>query len=467
MCAQCFITWFAQSPGNGCAACRLLFTDTFVFAHVPKKLHKDYELALARFKFAAEQANMPITRRTIARQFKLDRLRHTIHILYKETNATEGTIRAHKMELCYIHTLEPCAEHTRRYKIERAGIREQTLILRTLKDKSASFLAEYQQVRTDIVADIADPVYCGNVAAACVGILDPESHCDICLYTTCRNCAQSYTGDHQCAAGDVATVKLLRADTKPCPRCRATIHKVSGCDHMWCTQCHVEFDWRTLTISNGGGHNPDRVAYLAQLRQLDSLPEDMMCNVLSAGYRAAYRRPGYHILCRAIIALREKYRQLRPADDNAYAELRRRFLLSGTTHPVTAQVYLPYTEAKYIRDISKIITAARWSQIQSDVLYMFYAGAMSLMGELTVRDTYYELAQLRKLANAELKRASNLFSTMRYKLSKLHDARSLEYMTYAQTLLQNNMPDIIDGPNRSSTPENIRMPENIHIADIL
>jgi hypothetical protein len=98
---------------------------------------------------------------------------------------------------------------------------------------------------------------------------------------------------------------------------------------------------------------------------------------------------------------------------------------------------------------------------------MFYAGAMSLMGELTVRDTYYELAQLRKLANAELKRASNLFSTMRYKLSKLHDARSLEYMTYAQTLLQNNMPDIIDGPNRSSTPENIRMPENIHIADIL
>jgi len=65
----------------------------------------------------------------------------------------------------------------------------------------------------------------------------------------------SRDADHTCNPDDVATATLLNRDTRPCPSCATPIHKIMGCDQMWCTQCHTGFSWRTGAIQNRV-HNP-------------------------------------------------------------------------------------------------------------------------------------------------------------------------------------------------------------------
>jgi len=51
-------------------------------------------------------------------------------------------------------------------------------------------------------------------------------------------------------------MKLLKKDTKPCPKCGTMIQKLSGCAQMWCPDCHTAFDWRTGHVETGRIHNP-------------------------------------------------------------------------------------------------------------------------------------------------------------------------------------------------------------------
>ena len=62
--------------------------------------------------------------------------------------------------------------------------------------------------------------------------------------------------DHVCNPDSVKTMKLLKRDTKPCPKCGTMIYKIDGCAQMWCTECHTAFSWTTGRIETGRIHNP-------------------------------------------------------------------------------------------------------------------------------------------------------------------------------------------------------------------
>ena len=67
----------------------------------------------------------------------------------------------------------------------------------------------------------------------CRGFLSSQWKCGICEKWTCPDChlVKGYTRDtpHECNEDDVATARLLAADTKPCPKCAAGIFKIDGC----------------------------------------------------------------------------------------------------------------------------------------------------------------------------------------------------------------------------------------------
>lgn len=96
-------------------------------------------------------------------------------------------------------------------------------------------------------------------AEGCRGFLSTLWKCGICEQWTCPECHElkgpTRDGSHTCNPDNVATAKLLANDSKPCPKCQSLIFKISGCDQMWCTQCHVAFSWKTGHLQKQI-HNP-------------------------------------------------------------------------------------------------------------------------------------------------------------------------------------------------------------------
>ena len=100
----------------------------------------------------------------------------------------------------------------------------------------------------------------------CRGFLSQAWKCGTCDSYICAQCRMPKEGrddqDHHCNADDVATTKLLNDETKPCPNCAVLIYKISGCDQMWCIECHTLFSWNTgQSIHNQINHNPEFYRY--------------------------------------------------------------------------------------------------------------------------------------------------------------------------------------------------------------
>lgn len=95
----------------------------------------------------------------------------------------------------------------------------------------------------------------------CRGRLSTAYKCGLCSHFFCPDChvdkgLNREAGDHECKKEDIETVEVLKENTRPCPKCHMGIFKTSGCDQMWCTQCHTCFSWRSGNILNGVIHNP-------------------------------------------------------------------------------------------------------------------------------------------------------------------------------------------------------------------
>ena len=80
--------------------------------------------------------------------------------------------------------------------------------------------------------------------------------CGICDTVYCKKCLKPSNENHVCVDEDVQTASVILKTSKPCPKCAARIHKISGCDQMFCTNCKTAFSWTTLKIETGIVHNP-------------------------------------------------------------------------------------------------------------------------------------------------------------------------------------------------------------------
>lgn len=115
----------------------------------------------------------------------------------------------------------------------------------------------------------------------CRGFLSSQWKCGLCEKWACSECHEikgmSRDCEHICNPDNVATAALLAMDTKSCPSCGAGIHKLEGCDQMFCTMCNTGFSWRTGRIETNI-HNPHYFEWLRRTGgEVPRNPNEIRC----------------------------------------------------------------------------------------------------------------------------------------------------------------------------------------------
>jgi hypothetical protein len=106
----------------------------------------------------------------------------------------------------------------------------------------------------------------------CRGFIEAKTWtCGICEARLCSKChiikKKNKKGKfiaHECNEEDLKSSKLIMKSTKACPACSVRIYRSEGCPQMFCTSCHVGFNWNTGKIDKGVIHNPHYFEYQRQ-----------------------------------------------------------------------------------------------------------------------------------------------------------------------------------------------------------
>lgn len=82
-------------------------------------------------------------------------------------------------------------------------------------------------------------------------VSDPLLHCPTCLVMICTSCHEFYHEGVPCRLSNEENDRLFKEwleanNVKPCPKCSSNIEKVSGCNHVLCTNCSTHMCWECM-----------------------------------------------------------------------------------------------------------------------------------------------------------------------------------------------------------------------------
>lgn len=117
-------------------------------------------------------------------------------------------------------------------------------------------------------------------ATTCEGFLSTQWICGLCNIKVCKDCHEPKTDAdiHMCDPELIESIKAIRKEAKPCPKCASQISKIDGCDQMWCTQCKTAFSWNTGKIETHVIHNPHYFQWMRENGGVPRVPGDGPAN---------------------------------------------------------------------------------------------------------------------------------------------------------------------------------------------
>jgi hypothetical protein len=116
------------------------------------------------------------------------------------------------------------------------------------------------------------------MANDCDGFLNTEWKCNKCDKITCNRCREIKNDNHICNEDTVKTIQLAIKTSKPCPKCNERIHRIYGCDQVYCPLCKIVFSYSTGIMQIGGLiHQPDAVNELRKNGKLHRDIRDIPC----------------------------------------------------------------------------------------------------------------------------------------------------------------------------------------------
>lgn len=207
-CKYCIRIYVLQKDSLSCMNCKKEWTEDFCIGNLGKRFMQDkYSEYLFEIEWKKEMSRLPESQTIIDTEQKIQVLRKKQSELYKEIST----------------------------------IQEQIQELKTNKPKQTRYICK-----------------CPN----CNGFISSSYKCGVCEIKICKDCREIKDKNHQCNSETVETIKLLKDDSKPCPKCAIPIFKIDGCDQMFCTSCKTTFSWKTNKIETKIFHNPHYYAWM-------------------------------------------------------------------------------------------------------------------------------------------------------------------------------------------------------------
>lgn len=270
-------------------------------------------------------------------------------------------------------------------------------------------------------------------APECRGFLSTGWKCKLCSAKVCSNCGDLINEQaHRCNPDTLASFTLIRRESKPCPKCGVPITKLSGCDHMFCTDCKTAFSWRTMEIHVKGNTNPLYWQWRTTVTHGEEVPidgcdPDFRRNRILANFQdvcEAWNRDdllSHPIRHMQQIDLRE---YLATCNRDEHRDLRIRYLLKEIN------------EDHWRISIQRVEKKQRKARFIANILELFVNGSLDILESLlTTPEQLYEclkqVEELRKVCNAELSKIPLIFDSTEYRITdkytfKRHDPRVIQ-----------------------------------------
>ena len=290
-CAQCHERYLLNTPENPhCMSCRNGWNRNFLAANFTNVfVNKRFKEHRENVLLERERSLMPETQPYVEAEIKCRKLENQKEAL----NAKRNDLHRQQAQVANSDlTLMGHDDNWVEARIERQR-RSCTLTKEVQSITTDIYLIEYaiQQYRTpDSVPKNRVVTFVRSCPVNnCKGFLSTAWKCGVCEAHVCAQCHEvkdeENLQEHTCDPANVATADLLRRDSKPCPKCASMIFKISGCDQMYCTQCHTPFSWRTGQVVSGNIHNPHYYEYLRRTQgSVPRAPGDVVCGGLPEIY---------------------------------------------------------------------------------------------------------------------------------------------------------------------------------------
>lgn len=223
---------------------------------------------------------------------------------------------------------------TQPYVIQEIQRRENVKTLENIlmqKNRLKQQLRELELSQWDLQGQIVPPLEirrafnhkCGR--EECRGFLSAQWKCSVCESITCSECGDVKEDDHTCLESSKASFTMIKRECRKCPSCATYIHKIDGCDQMWCTSCKTAFSWRTGRQITGNFHNPHYVQYMQSQQVLARDLRDIPCGgrpsyqdlILCFGNRGHPQSPCLTELlsfCRLVMHIQHEVQPTYPVD---------------------------------------------------------------------------------------------------------------------------------------------------------
>tara|TARA_B100001758_G_scaffold70483_1_gene59355 strand:- start:2012 stop:3937 length:1926 start_codon:yes stop_codon:yes gene_type:complete len=253
-CRNCIEIYLLDQLQPSCMSCKKNWTDTFCAENLTSFMRGKWKKHQKAMLFEVEKARFPETMPAVANVLKVKE--------WKKVNAEE---------------------HNKIYELERK-IRELKRS-REIRERNIQRAMNGESIEKEEEEQNKYQRACPN--NDCNGFLSSQWKCGVCNVWVCKDCFEikgdSKDAEHTCDPNTLLTAQALKKETKPCPNCHCSIYKISGCDQMWCTQCHIAFSWRTGKKVRGHVHNPHYYQWINAGGQPAAMPGAAMpCGGLPA-----------------------------------------------------------------------------------------------------------------------------------------------------------------------------------------